>query len=75
MNRDGIGYLPAGYVTNATGFASNPLVNGDLIILHQAQGAVINVTNTLNYGAVSNFNGAGTYELAYVESVAGNVIR
>ncbi|MEP7093046.1 MAG: hypothetical protein ABI793_03240, partial [Flavobacterium sp.] len=29
LNRDGISYLPAGYVTNAAGFASNTLVAGD----------------------------------------------
>jgi hypothetical protein len=74
LNRDGITYLPSGFVTNAAGFTSNTLVAGDLIMLYQAQGAVIDATNTINYGAVSNYNGAGSYELAYVSSVAGNVI-
>lgn len=74
LNRDGVTYLPAGFVTNASGFSSNALSQGDLIVLYQAQGAIINTTNTLNYGSISNYNGAGTYELAYVESVAGNVI-
>ncbi|WP_394757938.1 gliding motility-associated C-terminal domain-containing protein [Flavobacterium sp.] len=74
LNRDGIGYLPAGYVTQATGFISNNLSPGDLIMLYQAQGAVIDATNTINYGSVTIVNGAGGYEFAYVESVAGNVI-
>jgi uncharacterized repeat protein (TIGR01451 family) len=73
LNRDGIGYLGT-YVTNASVYASNALSHGDLIILYQAQGATIDITNTLTYGSVTSFNGAGYYELAYVESVAGNVI-
>jgi hypothetical protein len=35
LNRDAIGYLPAGFVTNATGFANNALAAGDLIMLYQ----------------------------------------
>ncbi|WP_143155040.1 Ig-like domain-containing protein [Flavobacterium chilense] len=74
LNRDGIAYLPSGYVTNTGVFANNALSTGDLIMLYQAQGAITNVTNTMNYGAVTNYNGAGSYELAYVKSVSGNVI-
>ena len=74
LNRDGIGYLPGGYTTSATGFASNALAPGDLIMLYQAQGAIIDATNTINYGSVANVNGAGNYEFAYVESVSGNTI-
>ncbi|WP_394775345.1 tandem-95 repeat protein, partial [Flavobacterium sp.] len=74
LNRDAITYLPSTYVTNAAGFASNTLITGDLIMLYQAQGAIINATDTMNYGSVTNYNGAGSYELAYVKSVSGNVI-
>jgi uncharacterized repeat protein (TIGR01451 family) len=74
LNRDGIGYLPAGYVTNASVFSSDAISLGDLIVLYQAQGAIIDSTNTSSYGQVTNYNGAGSYELAYVESVAGNNI-
>jgi len=74
LNRDGIGYLPTGYTTSSTGFASNVLEKGDLILLYQAQGAIIDQSNSINYGAVTNYNGAGSYEFAYVESVAGNII-
>ena len=74
LNRDGIGYLPAGFNTSAAGFTSNALAPGDLIMLYQAQGAIIDASNTLAYGSVTNYNGSGSYEFAYVESVAGNVI-
>ncbi|PKQ69743.1 Ig-like domain-containing protein [Raineya orbicola] len=74
LNRDGIGYLPAGFVTNSSVYANNALSPGDLIIIYQAQGAIINSTNTINYGQVTNYNGAGTYEFAQVASVSGNNI-
>jgi hypothetical protein len=74
LNRDGIGYLPAGYTTNATGFSSNALQYGDLILLFQAQGAIIDTSNSINYGDLTNLNNAGKYELAYVGSVSGNTI-
>ncbi|MFH6995383.1 Ig-like domain-containing protein, partial [Flavobacterium sp. FlaQc-48] len=74
LDRDAITYLPSGYVTNAAGFASNTLVADDLIMLYQAQGAIIDATDTMNYGTVNNYNGAGSYELARVKSVSGNVI-
>ena len=74
LNRDGITYLPAGYTTNASSFVSNALQAGDLILLFQAQGAVINTSNSLSYGEVTNLNNSGRYELAYVGSVSGNTI-
>ncbi|MBI1194089.1 MAG: tandem-95 repeat protein, partial [Bacteroidetes bacterium] len=74
LNRDGITYLPSGFVSNASGFAANPLSPGDLIMIYQAQGATIATSNSISYGAVTNYNSAGAYELAYVESVSGNTI-
>lgn len=74
LSRDNITYLPSGFVTNTTGFANNTLSAGDLLMIFQAQGASINTTNTINYGAVNALNGAGSYELARVQSVSGNVI-
>ncbi|MFN3316821.1 MAG: hypothetical protein ACK40K_08415, partial [Raineya sp.] len=74
LNRDGITYLPTGFVTNSSVYASNALSPGDLIVLYQAQGAVIDASNAIDYGTVINFNGAGTYEFAQVESVSGNTI-
>jgi hypothetical protein len=70
LNRDGISYLPSGYTTNSSSFASNALEPGDLILLFQAQGAIINTSNSLNYGEVTNLNNAGRYEMAYVGSVS-----
>ena len=74
LNRDGITYLPGGFVTNSSVYANNALSTGDLVVMYQAQGAIINATNTINYGTVTNFNGAGTFEFATVESVSGNTI-
>lgn len=74
LNRDGISYLPSGYVTNNGGFATNTLSAGDLLMIYQAQGAAIDISNTINYGSVTALNGAGTYELARVASVNGNII-
>ena len=74
LNRDGIGYLPSGFVSNASGFAANLLSPGDLIMVYQAQGATITTSNSISYGAITSYNSAGTYELAYVESVSGNTI-
>ncbi|MCS6820911.1 MAG: hypothetical protein NZ551_03495, partial [Microscillaceae bacterium] len=56
------------------GYASNALSPGDLIMLYQAQGAIIDVSNTVNYGTILDYNNAGQYEFAYVSSVSGNVI-
>lgn len=50
------------------------LTTGDLIMVYQAQGAQIATTDDNNYGSVTSYNGAGTYEFAYVASVAGNII-
>jgi len=74
LNRNSPSYLPGGFVTNNSGFVSNVLSPGDLIIIYQAQGASINNSDTMGYGSVTNYNGAGTYELVYVESVSGNTI-
>jgi hypothetical protein len=74
LNRDGITYLPSGYNTNSSSFASNAIVPGDLILLFQAQGAIINTTNSIDYGAVTSLNNCGRYEMAYVGSVSGNTI-
>ena len=74
LNRNSPSYLPGGFVTNNSGFVSNALSPGDLIIIYQAQGATIDNSNAMQYGSVTNYNGAGTYELVYVESVSGNTI-
>jgi gliding motility-associated-like protein len=52
----------------------NPLERGDLLLIIQMQGANINNSNSVQYGEVSNYNGAGNYEFVYVTSIAGNSI-
>lgn len=74
LNRDGISYLPSGYNISSSSFASNAIEPGDLILLFQAQGAVINTTNSIDYGTVLDLNNCGRYEMAYVGSVSGNTI-
>uniref|UniRef100_UPI0018CA29E9 DUF7507 domain-containing protein n=1 Tax=Aureivirga sp. CE67 TaxID=1788983 RepID=UPI0018CA29E9 len=55
-------------------FNSNNLESGDLVLLYQAQGALINTTDTWDYGKVTDYNNSGTYEFAYVLEVNGNTI-
>ncbi|MCP4090605.1 MAG: hypothetical protein GY746_12580, partial [Gammaproteobacteria bacterium] len=50
------------------------LSTGDLVLIYQAQGATINVSNTVNYGTINSYGSAGLYEYAVVESVSGNDI-
>lgn len=74
LNRDGIAYLPSGYNISSSSFSSNALQPGDLILLFQAQGAIINTSNSIDYGSVIDLNNCGRYEMAYVGSVSGNTI-
>jgi hypothetical protein len=74
LNRNGVGYFPTSFVSSASVYASNSLSAGDLIMIYQAQGASISNPNSINYGSVTSYNGAGRYELFYVESVSGNTI-
>lgn len=55
-------------------YATSALAYGDLIMIIKMQGATIDVTNTTTYGNVTAANGVGTYELAVVRGVTGNVI-
>ena len=50
------------------------LAAGDLVMLYQAQGATIDVTDSASYGAVTNLGNAGRYEVVTVGSVSGNTI-
>jgi len=40
-----------------------PLQIGDLLLIIQMQGASIDNTNTINYGNILSYNGAGNYDL------------
>lgn len=62
---------------NTLSIASSLLVTfcpGDLIMVYQAQGAGMNITNTSSYGTITNYNSAGLYEFKYVQSASGNII-
>jgi hypothetical protein len=61
------------------------LSTGDLVLIIQMQGASVNcysnpsntlvsLPNTSNYGAITNYNNAGNYEFAEVNSVNGNTV-
>lgn len=56
-------------VGSATGFKR---MNRVLII--QMKGATVDLTNTSNFGSVTNYNNAGNYEFATISSVSGDTI-
>lgn len=55
-------------------YAIDALSKGDLVMIVQVQGADIASTDDANYGAVTNYNTTGNYELKTVFSVSGNTI-
>ncbi len=57
-------------VLSAAGFSA-----GDLILIIQMEGAVINTSNTPSYGTILNYANAGNFEFIKVFSVTGNVIQ
>ncbi|MDQ3011572.1 MAG: hypothetical protein M3X11_12805, partial [Acidobacteriota bacterium] len=64
-------------VTNpggANGLDINTLTAGDLIMLIQMSGALIDTSNAPNYGTVTNINNAGRHEFVTVNQVQGNII-
>ncbi len=46
----------------------------DTVLIMQMKGAAINQTNTVDYGTVTNYNGAGNYEKAIIYNIVGNTI-
>jgi gliding motility-associated-like protein len=48
---------------------------GDTVLLIQMKGAVIDSTNTSNFGNVLDYKNAGNYEFNYVKSKTGNNIE
>jgi gliding motility-associated-like protein len=54
-------------VTNVNG-----LNEGDQILLIQMKGAILNETNTKDFGSVIDYNGAGNYEIAIIKSINNN---
>lgn len=50
------------------------LCAGDLVMVYQAQGAIINTQNNGQYGDIINYNSAGLFEFMYVQNTNGNTI-
>ena len=48
---------------------------GDTVLIIQMKGAVIDSTNTSNFGTITDYKNAGNYEFNYVKSKSGNVIE
>jgi hypothetical protein len=55
-------------------YATNALSKGDLVMIIQMQGADITTTDDANYGAITNYNNTGNYEVRTVFNVSGNTI-
>lgn len=55
---------------NATGFQA-----GDTVLLIQMKGADIDSSNTDSFGSISQYNGAGHYEINYVKNISGNIVE
>jgi gliding motility-associated-like protein len=53
---------------------SNQFLIGDSVLIIQMKGAIIDSTNSINFGNIINYNQCGNYEMASVQSVAGNII-
>ena len=45
---------------------------GDLVLIIQMQGALIDNSNSANYGNITSYNGAGNHEMIYVDRIADN---
>ncbi len=54
-------------VDNASEFKA-----GDKILIYQTQGAVIDTSNTANFGKIQNYANAGNYEMGFIASIVGN---
>ena len=62
---------------NATLQIDNPTAfkSGDKILIYQAKGAIIDTSNTSDFGKILNYGNAGNYEIGYIASISGNTIR
>jgi len=48
---------------------------GDTVLIIQMKGAIIDSTNTANFGTITEYRNAGNYEFNYVNSKTGNVVE
>ncbi len=56
-------------VVSSSGFSA-----GERVLLIQMKGAVIDTSNTLNFGTIANYNNCGNYEFATISTVTGNSV-
>jgi gliding motility-associated-like protein len=48
---------------------------GDTVLLIQMKGAIIDSSNTSNFGTITNYRNSGNYEFNYVKQKTGNLIE
>ena len=53
---------------------TTPFFSGDRVLLIQMKGAIVDQTNTINFGNVLSIENAGNYEFATIAAVSGNII-
>ncbi|NET37507.1 MAG: hypothetical protein F6K19_36700, partial [Cyanothece sp. SIO1E1] len=50
------------------------LTVGQSVLIIQMQGAEMNITDTAAFGTITDYNGAGLYEFAVIESISGTMV-
>lgn len=60
---------PGDKTLQVMGLAAFNVAVDDLLMIMQMQGATLDFTDTINYGTVTNYNGAGRYEFVTVTGV------
>src|SRR5665647_1824066 len=65
---------PGTYNINLTVDDASKYNPGDTVLLIQMKGAVIDSSNTANFGTVTDYKNSGNYEYNYVKQKTGNVI-
>jgi uncharacterized repeat protein (TIGR01451 family) len=60
---------PGDKTIQVMGLAAFNVAVDDLLMIMQMQGATLDFTDTINYGTVTNYNGAGVYEFVTVTGV------
>jgi len=62
------------FTNSANPYATNALSRGDLVMVIQVQGADIASTDDAAYGAITNYNNTGFYDVRTVYAVSANTI-
>lgn len=48
---------------------------GDTVLMIQMKGAVIDSTNIISFGTITDYGNSGNYEFNYIKSITGNIIE